>query len=275
MYRQTPSMRLTHFCLFALLPSCCCLSLKAQPQQPNILFILTDDQGTLDLHCYGAADLHTPHLDALAAEGIRFTRFYAAAPLCSPSRAALLTGKNPHAAGLPGNASSLPGQAGMPAEQLIMPAYFKELGYRTAHIGKWHLGYSEATRPLAKGFDYSFGHMGGCIDNYSHFFYWDGPNRHDLWEGEEEVFFPGQYFPDLMLAKAKRFISAQLESPFFLYFALNTPHVGFHPPRYRAASPANRANNIHQRLIQLSDGQGEIPVGAVAGLHTVGDGADF
>ena len=257
--------------MLALLLSwgCLCLQAQAQPQPPNVLFILTDDQGTLDLGCYGAADLHTPHLDALAAAGVRFTQFYAAAPLCSPSRAALLTGKNPHAAGLPGNASSRPGQAGLPAEQPIMPAYFKALGYRTAHIGKWHLGYSEETRPLAKGFDYSFGHMGGCIDNYSHFFYWDGPNRHDLWEGEEEVFFPGQYFPDLMLEKAKRFIGAQPESPFFLYFALNTPHYPLQPaerwrqhyqhlpmPRRDYAAFISTQDELLGRLFQFLDEQG-------------------
>ena len=218
-------MRLSLFTLLSL----CFFSLPAQQTRPNILFILTDDQGSLDLNCYGAPDLHTPNLDALAASGARFTQFYVAAPVCSPSRAALLTGRNPHAAGLPGNASSIPGHAGMPTEQVTMAEYFKELGYATGHIGKWHLGYSEDTRPLAQGFDYSFGHMGGCIDNYSHFFYWNGPNRHDMWENGEEVFPSGTYFPALMVEKAEAFISAHQKEPFFLYFAINAPHYPLQP----------------------------------------------
>ncbi len=211
--------------LFYMWPFC----LPAQDSPPNILFILTDDQGSSDLNCYGAADLYTPNLDALAASGTRFTQFYVAAPVCSPSRAALMTGRNPHAAGLPGNASSQPGRAGMPTGQETMAEHLKARGYATAHIGKWHLGHSEATRPLGQGFDYSFGHMGGCIDNYSHFFYWDGPNRHDLWENEQEAFCSGAYFPALMVEKAKAFITSRRDGPFFLYFAMNAPHYPLQP----------------------------------------------
>lgn len=216
-----PSLLLL-FCLYFF-------NLSSQNSRPNVLFILTDDQGSLDLNCYGADDLHTPNLDALAASGVRFTQFYVAAPVCSPSRAALLTGRNPHAAGLAGNASSRPGHAGMPSQQVTMAEYFKDMGYTTGHIGKWHLGNTAETRPLGQGFDYSFGHMGGCIDNYSHFFYWDGPNRHDLWENEEEIFPSGQYFPELMVEKAKTFIASQSEAPFFLYFAMNAPHYPLQP----------------------------------------------
>ena len=78
-----------------------------------------------------------------------------------------------------------------------MAETFKAAGYATAHIGKWHLGHSPETMPNAQGFEHSFGHMGGCIDNYSHFFYWAGPNAHDLYRNGEEIFCDGQYFPDL------------------------------------------------------------------------------
>lgn len=197
--------------------------------QPNVLFILTDDQGSIDLNCYGAKDLHTPNLDQLAADGVRFTQCLVAAPLCSPSRAAILTGKNPHAAGLPNNASSQPGHSGMPTEQWTLAEALQKEGYATAHIGKWHLGFTPETMPLGQGFDYSFGHMGGCIDNYSHFFYWNGPNRHDLYENGKEIWADGAYFPDLMTQKAVDFIHANQQNPFFLYYAINLPHYPLQP----------------------------------------------
>ena len=91
-----------------------------EPGRPNVILILTDDQGTLDLGCYGAEDLATPNLDKLAAQGIRFSQFYVGSALCSPSRAAIMTGKTPQAAGLPTNAPSMHGHAGMPSEQVTI-----------------------------------------------------------------------------------------------------------------------------------------------------------
>lgn len=192
--------------------------------KPNVILIMTDDQGTIDLNSFGADDLYTPNLDALAESGVKFTQFYAGAPICSPSRAALLTGLNPHAAGLPANTSSIPGGKGMPTEQITIAETMKGAGYATGHVGKWHLGFSPETMPLGQGFDYSFGHMGGCIDNYSHFFYWNGPNRHDLYENGKEVFYDGEYFQDLMADKADSFIEANRTQAFFLYYAINLPH---------------------------------------------------
>ena len=198
----------------------------AQTQKkPNILVIYTDDQGSLDLNIYGAKDLHTPNVDALARRGVRFTQFYAAAPVCSPSRAALITGRYPQRAGLATNASSEKNKAGgMPGEQITMAEVFRDGGYATAHIGKWHIGYSKPTMPNAQGFDYSYGHMGGCIDNYSHYFYWDGPNRHDLWRNGEEVWEDGEYFPDRMVEEVNGFMEQNKTKPFFIYWALNIPH---------------------------------------------------
>lgn len=195
--------------------------------RPNVIVILTDDQGSVDAGCYGAKDLATPAIDALAARGVRFTQFYAAAPVCSPSRAGLLTGRYPLRAGLATNAGSQPGGHGLPPEQVTMAEVFRAAGYATAHVGKWHLGYTPETMPNAQGFDFSFGHMGGCIDNYSHFFYWQGPNRHDLYRNGTEVHRPGQFFGDLMVAEAGQFIEQQRDRPFFLYFALNMPHYPY------------------------------------------------
>jgi len=198
-------------------------------EQPNVIIILTDDQGSVDMNCYGATDLYTPNMDALAKSGVRFTQFYVAAPVCSPSRASMLTGLNPHEAELPGNASSQEGHRGMPSEKVTIAEIMKENGYNTAHIGKWHIGYTPETQPLGQGFDYSFGHMGGCIDNYSHFFYWNGPNRHDLWENGQEVWHDGAYFGDLMADKADDYITKHKKDPFFMYYAINMPHYPLQP----------------------------------------------
>ncbi len=199
----------------------------AVPQRPNVILILTDDQGAADAGCYGAKNLDTPVMDALAARGVRLTQFYSAAPVCSPSRAALLTGRYPLRAGLPNNAGSQPGGNGMPTEQITMAEMFKAAGYATAQIGKWHLGFKPDQMPNAQGFDYSFGHMGGCIDNFSHFFYWQGPNRHDLYRNGQEVHYPGRFFADLMVAEASQFIEQHRAQPFFIYFALNMPHYPY------------------------------------------------
>ena len=215
-------MRITLFTLIL-----CALSLTAAARKPNVIIIYTDDQGSVDLNCYGSKDLATPHMDELARRGVRFTQFYAAAPVCSPSRAGLLTGRYPVRAGMPGNAGSTKGKAGLAASEVTIAETMKAGGYKTAHIGKWHLGYTPETMPNSQGFDYSFGHMGGCIDNYSHFFYWQGPNRHDLWRNGKEVFEDGKFFPELMAAEAGEFIQQNKDKPFFMYFALNSPHYPY------------------------------------------------
>lgn len=200
---------------------------SAQAARPNVIVILTDDQGTADLHIAGASDIDTPHLDALARRGVRFTQFYAAAPLCSPSRAGLMTGRYPQRAGMPSNAPSEEGKPGMPVREVTIAEMLKAAGYATGHVGKWHLGYSPETMPMGQGFDTSFGHMGGCIDNYSHFFYWAGPNRHDLHEDGREVQAPGRFFGDLMVEEGISFLRHNRGRPFFLYFAINEPHYPY------------------------------------------------
>ena len=127
---------------------------------------------------------------------IKFSQFYVGAPVCSPSRAAIMTGRYPQRAQLDRNAS---GNRGMPSSQVTMAEVFKSAGYRTALFGKWHLGNTVALSPNDQGFDEFLGHKVGCIDNYSHFFYWSGPNRHDLWLNENEHFENGQYFPDIIV----------------------------------------------------------------------------
>ena len=213
---------------------------RAAGRKPNVILIFTDDQGSIDANCYGAKDLTTPGIDLLASRGVRFTQFYAAAPVCSPSRAGLLTGRYPWLAGMPTNGSPPPSEeindlneikqqsrGGEWAREITMAEMFKAAGYATGHVGKWHLHYGPGERPLEQGFDYSFGHMDGCIDNYTHFFYWAGHNRHDLWEGNTRVRMPGKFFPDLMVEKATAFIEKNKDKPFLLSFASNLPHYPY------------------------------------------------
>ena len=192
--------------------------------KPNVIIIYTDDQGTIDANCYGSKDLITPNIDELADQGVRFTQMYAPSAICSSSRAGLLTGRFPPRAGVPWNCSSTKGVAGMPQEEVTMAEMLKEAGYTTGHIGKWHLGYTPETMPGGQGFDYSFGHLGGCIDNYSHFFYWAGPNRHDLWRNGVEIWEDGRFFPDMTAEECERFLEENKDKPFFLYWANNVPH---------------------------------------------------
>jgi len=213
---------MVRFLLLAVL-----LALPASARQPNVIVIYSDDQGSADAPGFGAEDLTLPHLSALAEGGVRLTQCYAPAPVCSPSRAGLLTGRYPLRAGVPGNVSSTRGEAGMPADEVTMAEMFRAAGYATGHFGKWHLGFTPETMPNAQGFDYSFGHMGGCIDNYSHFFYWDGPNRHDLYRNGEEIYEDGRYFPELVAEETGRFIDTHRDKPFFAYVALNLPHYPY------------------------------------------------
>lgn len=196
--------------------------LQAADRPPNVILMFSDDQGTLDMAKLGARDLYTRNLDRLADQGVLFTQFYAAAPVCSPSRAALLTGLYPQRAGVPGNVGLR--DEGLPARQVTIAEMLKPSGYRTAIVGKWHLGHVNGNGPLDQGFDSFFGHKVGCIDNYSHFFYWSGPNKHDLWRNEEEHWEDGGYFPDLMMREARAFLEESKDEPFFLYLPFNIPH---------------------------------------------------
>lgn len=108
-----------------------------------------------------------------------------------------------------------------------MAEMFKSNGYRTGLIGKWHLGHTPEKLPNGQGFDYFFGHQRGCIDNFSHFFYWHGPNLHDLYRNETEIYRPGEFFGDLMVQEMKQFISEKSEEPFFTYWAINMPHYPY------------------------------------------------
>ena len=196
-------------------------------RRPNFIIFLADDLGCHDLGCWGASDLKTPNIDAIAASGARFTNWYSAAPVCAPARAGLLTGRYPIRAGVPDNGPPLAA-----SEQTIAQA-LKPAGYATALIGKWHLGATADTDPNAHGFDRFYGFHSGCIDYFSHRYYWGEPrtvNYHDLWRDRTEIFEDGQYTTELFAREAVRFVRERRADPFFLYMPFNAPHYPMHAP---------------------------------------------
>lgn len=210
-------------------------------KQPNILLILTDDQGYGDLSCMGSPDFRTPHLDRLAASGVRFTSWYANSAVCSPSRAALLTGRYPVNAGVRNLLSGHRATRGLPPQVPTLAAALKKLGYQTAMFGKWHLGLAAGSRPEEHGFDESLVFMAGCVDYFSHIYYHGmnlpgtGKNpAHDLWHNGQETWeYNGRYLTELFTEKAVKFIrsSARQGQPFIAYVAYNAPHYPMHAPQ--------------------------------------------
>jgi len=210
-----------------------------QNNKPNVIVIMTDDQGYGDLSCMGNTNFVTPHIDDLAARGARFSCMYSSSPVCSPSRASLLTGRYPGNAGVRSILAGHRRASGLTASVPTIASALKPLGYQTGHIGKWHLGLKEESRPNQNGFDYFYGFLAGCIDYYSHIFYWgmaDGKTNptHDLWENEKEVYADGHYFTDLITEKAVNYIRDNAsQGPFMLYLGYNAPHYPMHaPPKY-------------------------------------------
>jgi arylsulfatase A-like enzyme len=197
----------------------------------NVVFIVADDLGYADLGCYGgrpaAFGAVSPVIDRLAAEGIRFTQGYANSPVCSPTRFALMTGRYQYrlrgAADEPisGQARGNP-QLGLPPEHPTLPSLLKDAGWRTALMGKWHLGYPPHFSPLRSGFETFYGPMSGGVDYFTHC----GTNgAHDLFEGDEETHDPG-YLTDLLTQRAVAWIErvAPEGRPFFLSLHYTAPH---------------------------------------------------
>jgi len=203
------------------------LGVQAAPQ-PNVLFIFIDDQGYYDLGCYGATEVKTPRIDAMAANGVRFTDYYSAAPICSPSRAGLLTGCYPRRTGNEIWVHRPDATEGIPPERLTVAELFKGAGYATACIGKWHLGFKEQFLPLNQGFDHYFGILHN-MDSFevSHFDDKGGmPFYNDDKVVERDVG-PGQLarkYTDEAISWIEK--QAAAEKPFFLYL----PHTMLHDP---------------------------------------------
>lgn len=231
-------MKAKRFRLFLSLIFFCFVEISNAAQQPNVVIFFTDDQGTLDANCYGSKYLRTPNIDELATTGVRFTQAYAHS-FCCPSRAALLTGRHPQRGGVnswtQGDMNAPEKGVNMALEEVTLAEVMKAAGYRTGMFGKWHLGAHPDHGPTRQGFDEFFGIRGGFIDNYIHYFL-QGEGFHDLYEGTDEKWAKGKYFPDLIVSRAKKFLQRNRDNPFFLYLPLNTPHYPEQPlERHRKA----------------------------------------
>jgi arylsulfatase A len=228
--------------------------------KPNVVIFLTDDQGTLDVNCYGAKDLHTPNMDKLAETGVRFTQAYAHT-VCCPSRAALLTGRHPNRGGvqnwLQGDRNGTDIQnANMNASEITIAEVLKEAGYKTALFGKWHLGAKLGHGPLDQGFDHHFGHLSGFIENYRHHFM-HGKGYHDLYNDNEEIWRRGEYYPDMMIDEAVKYIDEQKGHPFFMMVAFNLPHYPEQPTgEFKDAFPdLSMPRQSYARVVATVDAQ--------------------
>lgn len=198
----------------------------------NIILIIADDLGRNDLACYGNSFIETPHLDAMAKEGVKFMNAYAAAPLCSPTRASIITGNNParinltehlHGYSPPGPNQKLVTpkiETGLPPALLTIPEVLKPAGYTTAHFGKWHLGGGPSS-PVSQGFDFVYG--GGVEGLPKTFFYpfFNGTPYKDLIADTKE----GDYLDDALTTKAIQYISNKKDSSFFVELNFYSPHV--------------------------------------------------
>jgi len=226
--------------------------LRAAP--PNVLLVVADDLGYGDLGCYGATDIRTPNLDRLAREGVRFTRFYANGPECTPTRAALLTGQYPQRPGGLECAIGIGGvgryddairlaaahELGLPASETTLARRLARVGYRTAIVGKWHLGYEEKFSPMAHGFDFALYAIGGGMDYFHHVE--DPPTYLPALRLQGQLIRrTGQYATDLFADEAIRWLRAWNQSsprePFFLYLPFTAPHSPYQTPEEYSPEP--------------------------------------
>lgn len=272
---------------------------SSHASRPNILFIMVDDLGYGDLSSYGALDLQTPNIDQLAAEGMKWTRFYANCPVCSPTRAALMTGLFPDQAGVPGviRTHSDNSWGYLDPNTPTIAEDLQTAGYKTALIGKWHLGLESPNLPNQRGFKLFHGWLGDMMDDYyTH-------RRHGInyLRLNDKTIDPSGHATDLFTDWAVEYIHQQAErqksgnsDPFFLYLAYNAPHTPIQPPAdwlektmasHPDMSPARaklvaliehmdvgigkalnalKANNLEQNTLVVftSDNGGQLNVGA-------------
>ena len=216
-------------------------------KRPNLLFILADDLGWGDLSCYGRPDYETPNLDRLAREGIKFTNAYSAAPVCTPTRCAFITGRYPARTpvGLEEpitwrkNLSDRLHTVGLPPKHPTIASLLKSRDYKTALVGKWHLGYLPTFGPIQSGFDEFFGIMSGGVD---YFTFKDALGELDLFEDKVPVERIG-YLTDLLTERAVGFISRRHTLPFYLSLHYTAPHWPWEGPMDRATSAKLKLGN--------------------------------
>ncbi|MCA9064735.1 MAG: sulfatase-like hydrolase/transferase, partial [Planctomycetaceae bacterium] len=242
-------MRAFRRVLAEMLAIVCLAAVAPAAERPSFVLILVDDQGYYDLGCYGATEFRTPHIDALAAEGIRFTDYYAAAPICSPSRAGLLTGCYPQRVGLATWVQRADSRRGIHPDELTVAELFRQNGYRTACIGKWHLGFAEPFLPQQQGFDEYFGllHNLDPVETV----YFNEQGGVPLLRGSEIVKRPADpsELTRLYTDEAIAFIERNQSDPFFLYLPHTTLHVPLGvSPEFQGSSQWGEEGDATQEL---------------------------
>lgn len=217
---------LTHLTWLAAL-AVAAAGVHAADSKPNIVYIVADDLGWKDVGFNGCTDIQTPNLDKLAQTGAKLTQFYVQ-PMCTPTRAALMTGRYPFRYGL--QTIVIPGPAGygLATNEWLMPQALKEAGYKTAIIGKWHLGHANTNYwPKQRGFDYQYGAMIGELDYYTH----SDAGVLDWFRNNKPVREKG-YTTQLIGNDAVKYINEQSAGkPFYLYLAFNAPHTPYQAPK--------------------------------------------
>jgi arylsulfatase A len=239
-------------------------------EKPNIVLIMVDDMGYGDLGCYGSTTIKTPHIDALAERGLRFTDFHSNGAVCSPTRAALLTGRYQQRSGIENLEKTNTGRSpdlGFPLAEMTFGELLKNAGYSTALFGKWHLGNGVDFNPAHQGFDEFRGFVGGNIDAHSH------ANRlgiEDWWKNLDDFSEPG-YHTDLITDHGIRFMREHKNEPFCVYIAHGAPHVPLQGPE----DPVIRivGNSTEETVARLRAGKVKIdPLAYDKMVEAVDDG---
>lgn len=248
----------------AILPGAGCSASK-EAKLPNVLLVMVDDLGYGDLSSYGGTDIKTPHLDKLMSEGMRFNEFYANCCVCSPSRAAFLSGRYPEFVGIPGvvRTPERSNWGHLTPDSVMLPKLFQKNGYHTTLIGKWHLGLRKPNRPNQRGFDEFHGWLGDMMDDY-----WKHRRfGRNYMRKNEETIDPTEHATDLFTQWSIAALQQRAKSkqPWFQFLAYNAPHSPIHPPKEWLAKVKAREKGITDErakivaLIEhLDDGIGQV-----------------
>jgi arylsulfatase A-like enzyme len=231
------------------------ISAKAAPTSPNIVVILADDLGYADLGCQGSRDVLTPHIDSIAANGVRFTDGYADHPVCSPSRAGLMSGMYQHRFGFERNSGPERYAApnfGLPRSVPTLAERLKKAGYATGMVGKWHIGFKKGLRPHERGFDFFYGFLSGA-HTYLPARFEDYADR--LMRNGEYITDEKEYLTDAFARESAAFIERSKDKPFFLYLAFNAVHA-----------PLEATSDYEQRFPHITDPKRKTYAGMLAAM---------